>query len=140
MYLGVAKRFIFLVCKIKIINIEDWCIKVKYIWDCNRFFFIKDKKWISYFFKQTFLLAYNKMDIVLKVLFIIWSNIKIYFSIWHLYLITYIITKAFLTKTWVELIKKKEFVVSALDFRDNVIIIYISFISQNSDLYLSLIA
>lgn len=48
----------------------------------------------------------------------------------------YIAAKAFVTTKWVELIKNKNFVARAFDPKDETFIVYVAFISRNSDIHL----
>lgn len=68
------------------------------------------------------------MNIALEISFLILNNIKINFTnrevIWRFYIIADIL----LTTRQIELIGKKKFIITALDFNDAIFIIYIVFL------------
>lgn len=77
------------------------------------------------------------MDIALGMSFFTLSNIQINFVNCHIHQKIYIIAAVFLTIRQVKLVKKKEFVIATLDLEDEIFIIQVASISQNSDIHLS---
>lgn len=94
----------------------------------------KDKK--SWFFEKKFLLANFNIDIALKMFFFTLKNVVVNFVNQNLCWKLYIITKIFLTIKQVALIGKKEFVVVASDLKNEDFVVYVAFISQNSNFHL----
>ena len=98
---------------------------------------MENEKKRSQFFKETFLLADINMNVVLKMSFLILSNVEIEFTSHHIYRTIYTIAKTLLIKKQIELIGKKKFVATAFDLDDEVFIIYVSSTSQNLNINLS---
>ncbi len=84
----------------------------------------KDNK--EKFFKESFLLANVKSDVILGMLFLTMSNADIDFQARDLQWRSYIIKDVFSTIKRVELIEKKEFAVTALDLEYKVFIVYVA--------------
>lgn len=99
------------------------------------FFSMEDKKRRFYFFEETFLLVDISLDIALGISFFTLSNVKIDFVGRYIYLRIYIIAKILLTMKQVELIRKRKFVVIALDLENKVFVIYVSSINQDLNIY-----
>ena len=98
-------------------------------------FSMEDKEKKSHFFKGTFLLTNISIDVALQISFFTLSNVKIDFIGCHLYWKTYTFTKTFSIIRQVKLIIKKEFVAAALDPEDEALIVDVTSISQDLDVY-----
>lgn len=94
----------------------------------------KEKKFV--FFEEIFLQTNPSMEVVLKILFFILSNMKINFFGFKLFFKTYTITKIISIIKWDKLIEKKEFIIIALDQEQKTHMVHVaSFINFNSHIY-----
>lgn len=75
------------------------------------------------------------MEVILRILFLFFSNIDIWFSIKKLIWKLYRTIEALLTTNWVKLFDKREFTKAALDKNSKTFIIYISALDIKSLLY-----
>ena len=94
-----------------------------------------NKKRRSGFFEKIFLLDDISIDIALGISFFTLNNVKINFIGYYIYLKIYTIAKILLTIKQVELIRKKKFATVAFDLKDEIFILYIAFINQDSDVH-----
>ncbi len=102
-------------------------------------FSLLDKDDRERFLKESFLLVDIKLDIVLGMPFLIMSNAEVDFQAQGLKWRSYIIGDIPPTTRQVELIKKKEFVVAALDPKHEAVMIHVATLSKDlgDDMYLS---
>ena len=90
-------------------------------------FLLQDSIKIVQFFEETFLLANISVEVILEILFLIFSNANIEFAeleklTWR----TYTAVKALLTTSWVKFIGKKKFTKAALDENSKTLVIHVS--------------
>ena len=78
------------------------------------------------FFQETFLLADTNVKLILKMLFLTFSNIDIKFVEKELTQRSYTIAKVLLTTKRIKLINKKKFVKVALDEESKIFMMYIA--------------
>ncbi len=97
-------------------------------------FFILDKDDKEIFFEESFLLADIKLDAVFGMLFLTMSNTNVDFQAQNLQWRSYTTGDVLLTIGRVELIKKKEFVVAALDPEYKAFLIYIVALNISSNI------
>ncbi len=95
-------------------------------------FSILDKDDRKKFFKDSFLLANVKLNVVLKMPFLTISNADIDFQAQDLEWRSYITRNVFLTTRQVELIEKKKFTAATLDPEYKVFIVDIAAINVDS--------
>ncbi len=102
-------------------------------------FFISDKDGKERFFKESFLLADVKPDIVLEIPFLTMNNTDIDFQARNLQWRSYTTGNVLSTTKQIELIEKKEFAVVVLDSEHKAFIIHMAGLSIDSDneVYLS---
>lgn len=94
-----------------------------------------DKAKRSRFFEKTSLLANISKDVILRMFFLILTNVKINFIDRKLNLRLYTTIKALLTTNHIELVGKKEFVVATLNLNNETFIVHIvSLTSFNLDI------
>lgn len=79
----------------------------------------------SRFFDKLFLLADINMDITFGILFLIMRNVKVNFNNLELRYKFYTTAKALLPTKLIELIGKKNFLVIAIDPKDEIFIVFI---------------
>lgn len=101
------------------------------------FFSRKDKERGSYFIEESFLFPNINKDIVLKISFFNLSNDQINFHNQDLLQKIYIISLIFPIFKQIELIRKKKFVVAALNSKNEAFIVIIAFISLDLEVYQS---
>ena len=94
-------------------------------------FFILDQDSRERFFKESFLLANVKLDIVLEMLFLTINNASINFQIQNLQQRFYIIRDKLLTTRQIELIRKKKFKTAAFDLEYKAFVIHIATFNIN---------
>lgn len=98
------------------------------------------KSWV-FGSKKTFLVANDSLKIVLKMLFLTFSNLDIDFIGWEHWLRTYIIQEALPTTRYVELIEKKGFATAVLDLEYKTFVVHIVSLSStpliDADVHLS---
>ena len=82
------------------------------------------------FFEKTFLVANTSLEVVLRMLFLTLSDADIDFPDQKLRWRTYTTEKAFPTTRYVELVRKKEFAVAALDPKYKTFVIHVAFFSS----------
>ncbi len=95
-------------------------------------FSVSDKDGKERFFEKSFILVDVKPNIVLGMFFLTMSNADIDFQSRNLQWRSYITRDTLLTTSRVELIKKKEFAVAALDLEYETFIIHIATLSVDS--------
>ena len=78
------------------------------------------------FFEKSFLLADVKLDIILKMSFLIMTNVDINFQVWNLQWRSYTTEDIFLTTKCIKLMEKKKFAAIAFDLKYKAFIIYIA--------------
>lgn len=78
------------------------------------------------FFEKIFLLADISIDIVLGMLFLTLSNIKVNFNNQELKYKLYTLAKALSTIKYIDIIRKKEFAITALDPDNEIFVVYIA--------------
>ncbi len=93
---------------------------------------MSDKDGRERFFEKSFLLASIKPDTMLRMLFLTISNAEVDFQAWDLQWRSYTIGDILSTTRWVELIRKKEFAVAALDSEHKAFIVHIGALSIDS--------
>lgn len=76
------------------------------------------------------------MDMTLEISFITLSNIEINFHDWKLNWRSYITTEVLPITKQIKLIRKKMFVISALNLRDEAFVVHITFISSDTNIHL----
>lgn len=79
--------------------------------------------------KIFFLLANISIDITLEIFFFSLSNIKSDFDSYYLYCKTYTIAKVCLITKHVKFIKRKEFAITDINFKNKAFIVHVVFIS-----------
>ena len=90
-----------------------------------------DKDGRKRFFEENFLLADVKLDVVLRIIFLIKDNTDVDFQTRDLQLRLYIIRNTLLITSRVKLIGKKKFAVVVLDLKYKAIVVYIVAFSVN---------
>ena len=95
-------------------------------------FSMLDKDDRERFFKENFLLADVKPDIVLGMPFLTISNIDVDFQAWNLQWRSYTTGNVFSTTKQVKLIEKKEFAAAALDPKHKTFVVYVAAFSIDS--------
>ncbi len=95
-------------------------------------FSILDKDDKERFFKESFLLANVKPDIMLGIPFLTMSNADVDFQAWDLQGRSYTIGDILPTTRWLELIGKKEFVATALDQEHEAFVVHVAALSADS--------
>ncbi len=95
-------------------------------------FLISDKDSRERFFKESFLLANVKPDVMLEMLFLTMSNADIGFQAWDLQWRSYITGDILPTTRQVELTRKKEFTATALEPEHKAFIVYVAALSVDS--------
>ncbi len=96
-------------------------------------FSVSDKDGRERFFKENFLLADVKLDVVLRILFLTISNVDVDIQARDLQWRFYITRDVLLTTRQVELIGKKKFAAASLDSEHKVFIVYIATLNLDSD-------
>ncbi len=87
-------------------------------------FFFRDSLGKVWFFKETFLLADNSIEVVLGMFFLAFSNINFHFGAEKLTWRSYTTVEALPTTSRVELIDKKEFAKAAIDENSETFVVY----------------
>ncbi len=94
-------------------------------------FLVSDKDKRERFFKESFLLADIKLDIVLKMPFLTMNNLDINFHTWDLQWRSYTTGEVFPNTRQVELIGKKRFAAVTFDPDHEVFVVHIAALSVN---------
>ncbi len=92
-------------------------------------FSVSDKNGKERFFEESFLLTDIRPDIVLGILFLTMSNVDIDFQAQNLQWRSYTTGEVFPTTRRIELIRKKEFVVVALDPEHEAFVVHVAALS-----------
>lgn len=90
-------------------------------------FLIQDSQEKGWFFEETILLANINMEVIIKILFLFFSNANVQFAelgklTWRLYTAA----EALPTTNWVELINKKEFAKITLNKNSETFVIHVT--------------
>lgn len=95
----------------------------------------KDRKYC--FFEETYLLADISIDIACKMFFLTLSNVEVNFYNRQFRLSLYMIAKIFSITRQVELVKKREFAVAALDPKDEIFVVHVTPFAISDEIYSS---
>ena len=87
---------------------------------------VKNKVGRPRFFKEIFLVANTKFEVILRMLFLKLSNADMLFGKKILIQRTYTINKALPTTKQVQIINKKDFIIVALDADNKTFIVYVA--------------
>ena len=90
---------------------------------------MEDQEEKSRFFEETFLLVDISIYITLGILFLTLSNVKITFINCHISWKTYSVAEILLLIRQVELIRKKEFAITAFNPENEAFVVYLTLIS-----------
>ena len=93
-------------------------------------FLVEDKASRSRFFKEIFLVADNKFEVILKILFLKINNIDVLFSEGTLMWKIYITNEALPTTKQVQIIDSKEFFIAALDIDSKIFVMHVAIQEQ----------
>lgn len=98
-------------------------------------FKVINKQGRAWFFRETFLLTYTSIDMVLRMLFIAFSNANIHFAEEKLIWRSYTTRETLPTNQRVEFIDRKEFAKTALDKNVEAFVVYVASLTSEMSIY-----